>query len=158
MKGSFKRGSAGMFRQRAEQFRKRLPEIAQAGAKDAELHAKRGLVINVYGTEPGEHYVRTGLLLREVYASGQANGSSLGILVGDRAEYASDIEYGSGPHALTPQQLERYLNTLKPGGLLRFGRSGQAYLLPGPYIGPAIHYARYRTAERVRALMRELWQ
>ncbi|MFC6662973.1 hypothetical protein [Deinococcus multiflagellatus] len=77
--------------------------------------------------------------------------------MGDRANHASFVEYGTGPHALTPAQLAGYLEALPPGGLLRFGRSGRAYLLPGPFIGPALFAARYRTHQRIRQLLQELW-
>lgn len=155
-KGQFKRGSEGIFARRAQQLSKGLNAIAKQGARTAELHARKGLVVNVYGTERGK-YRRTRNLLYKVYADGHASRTSIGIQVGDKAEYASNIEYGSGPHELTPQQLNGYLEVLKPGGVLRFGRSGKAYLLPGPYIGPALYYTRLLTTQRVRALMRELW-
>lgn len=156
-KGTFKRGSKGVFSKRAKAIRSNMDALAKQGARTGLLHAQRGLVLNVYGTERGA-YTRTRHLFRQLYADGHANRSSIGIQVGDRAEYASDIEYGSGPHELSPQQLNGYLEVMKPGGLLRFGRSGKAYLLPGPYVGPAIHYARLLTIQRVRALMHELWE
>ncbi|GGL18308.1 hypothetical protein [Deinococcus radiotolerans] len=158
MKGKVKRGSAGVFRQRAEALRKNLPALATQGARTAELHARRGLMLNVYDTVRGEHYRRTRTLLKSIYAHGEANGSSIGIQLGADAPYASVIEYGSGPMGLTPEQLNGYLEVLPPGGLLRFGRSGRAYLLPGPFIGPALFAARARTHQRVRQLMQDLWR
>lgn len=156
-KAGFKRGSAGVFARRRQQLSQALQRLAEQGADDAELHAKKGLMLNVYGTARGR-YERTGHLLGQVYADGHANSTSLGVQVGDRAEYASQIEYGSGPHELSPQQLKKYLDVLPPSGLLQFGRSGKAYLLPGPYVGPAIYLARLRTTQRMQVLMQELWK
>ncbi|MBZ9715489.1 hypothetical protein [Deinococcus multiflagellatus] len=157
MKARTKRGSASVFRKRAQALQRNLGAIAQQGARTAELHARRGALLNVYQTAPGE-YRRSRALLRHIYASGHASGSVIGIQVGDRANYASFVEYGTVPHALTPAQLASYLEALPPGGLLRFGRSGRAYLLPGPFIGPALFAARHRTHARIRQLLQELWK
>ncbi|MFC6751474.1 hypothetical protein [Deinococcus aquaticus] len=110
----------------------------------------------MYGTVAGE-YDRTGHLRTEVFASGAANAGTLGLVVGDRAPYASEIEFGTGPYELNEAQRQAYLDVLPRGGLLRFGRTGQAYLLPGPYIGPALMFARTLTRERLIALMVALW-
>lgn len=156
MKAKFKRGSSGVFKDRARDLRRALPALAAQGARTAELHAKRGLVVNIYGTERGK-YSRTRKLLQQVYAQGHASGTSLGIQVGDNAEYASFIEFGTGPWALTPEQLNGYVQGMNPGSLLRFGRSGKAYLIAGPYIAPAMHSARHLTHGRMQRLMQELW-
>ena len=156
MKGRVKRGSAGVFRKRAEALRKNLPALATQGARTAQLHARRGVMLNVYDTERGE-YRRSRDLLRSIYASGAANGSSVGIQVGASVPYASFIEYGTGPMGLSPEQLNGYLEVLPPGGLLRFGRSGRAYLLPGPFIAPALFAARHLTQQRARQLLQDLW-
>lgn len=156
MKGRVKRGSAGVFRKRAEALRKNLPALATQGARTAQLHARRGVMLNVYDTERGE-YRRSRDLLRSIYANGEANGSSVGIQVGASAPYASFIEYGTGPMGLSPEQLNGYLEVLPPGGLLRFGRSGRAYLLPGPFIAPALFAARHLTQQRARQLLQDLW-
>ncbi|UQN04864.1 hypothetical protein [Deinococcus sp. QL22] len=156
MKVTIKRGQRNVFQRRAALLSASLGLIAADGARSAELQAKRSLNLNVYGTLPGQ-YTRTNNLLNQIYASGQANLGTLGILVGDRAPYASEVEYGTGPHELSPAQLQAYLDTLPRGGLLRFGRTGQAYLLPGPYLGPATVFARTLTRERLRTLMLTLW-
>lgn len=156
MKGRVKRGSAGVFRKRAEALSKNLPALATQGARTAKLHAQRGVRLNVYDTERGE-YRRSRDLLRSIYANGEANGSSVGIQVGASAPYASFIEYGTGPMGLSPEQLNGYLEVLPPGGLLRFGRSGRAYLLPGPFISPALFAARHLTQQRARQLLQDLW-
>lgn len=157
MKITVKSGSKGLWKRRARAISRGLNGIAREGARSAELHARRGLMLNVYSTERGA-YTRTRRLLGQVYASGQANATSLGIVVGDRAEYASFIEFGTGPYELTEQQLSAYLEALPRGGLLNFGRSGKAYLLPGPYLGPAITFARTLTRERLERLMQEAWK
>lgn len=156
MKLKVQRGSKGVFQKRADALRQNLKALAQQGARTAELKARESLMVNVYRTERGG-YRRTRNLFRQVYAEGEASRTSLGIHVGDRAEYASFVEFGTGPYALSEQQLKAYLDALPPGGLLRFGRSGKAYMLPGPYIAPALFYARHLTHVRARALLRELW-
>ncbi|MFC4636994.1 hypothetical protein [Deinococcus hohokamensis] len=157
MKSKFKSGSRDVLKERRKLLGRNLNALAKQGARTAELHSQKGLILNVYGTEPGEHYRRTRKLLRDVYATGQANSTGLGIQVGNRAEYASLIEYGSGPYELSPQQLESYLEAVPAGGLLRFGRSGKAYLQPGPFNAPALHTARLLTIQRMHQLMQDLW-
>lgn len=156
MTAKVKRGDRRIYQKRMALLQAALDPLAKQGASTAEIHARRGLMLNVYNTVPGE-YDRTKNLLRSVYASGQGNGATLGILVGDNANYASLIEYGTGPHEMSPAQLQQHLEVLPKGGLLRFGRTGQAYLLPGPYIGPAIIYARTLTRERLHTLMQSLF-
>lgn len=96
------RGSKGLWAKRAKALSKGLTGLAWEGARSAELHVRRGLMINVYATEPGV-YERT-TLLRQVYSAGQANATSLGILVGNRAPYAMEIEFGTGPYELSEAQ------------------------------------------------------
>jgi len=156
MKATVKRGKKGVFTRRAALLSASLGLIAAEGARSAQLHAQRSLALNVYATTPGQYH-RTGFLLSQIYASGQANAGTLGIIVGDRASYASQIEYGTGRHELSPAQLQAYLDALPRGGNLIFGRTGQAYLLPGPFIGPAAVLARTLTRERLRRLMLTLW-
>lgn len=156
MKGRVKRGSAGVFRKRAEALKKNLPALATQGARTAQLHARRGVMLNVYDTERGE-YRRSRDLLRSIYANGESNGSSVGIQVGASAPYASFIEYGTGPMGLSPEQLNGYLEVLPPSGLLRFGRSGSAYLLPGPFIAPSLWAARYKMQFSYRSHLEVFW-
>ncbi|UQN05457.1 hypothetical protein [Deinococcus sp. QL22] len=156
MRVKIEQGSKGLWAKRAKAISKGLGGLARDGARSAELHVRRGLQINVYATEPGE-YERTKLLLRQVYSAGQANATSLGILVGNRAPYATEIEFGTGPYELSEAQLASYLEVLPRGGQLQFGRSGKAYLLPGPTLGPGITFARTLTRERFQRLMADAW-
>lgn len=156
LNGRIERNGSRVVRRRAALLSSALTPIAKQGERAALLHARRGLELNVYGTVSGE-YDRTGRLRSELFASGAANAGTLGIVIGDRAPYASAIEYGTGPYELNEVQRQAYLDALPRGGLLRFGRTGQAYLLPGPYIGPALMYARTLTRERLMALMVALW-
>lgn len=156
MKATVKRGSKGVYAKRAKALTRELPRIAAASALEGHAQAQRGLAANVYSTTPG-NYRRTGLLLSQVYSGGTAGPVSLTIELGDRAPYASNVEYGTGPYELSAAQLEAYLQVLPPGGLLRFGRSGQAYLLPGPYLGPGLRFAQFKTHERLQALLQKLW-
>ncbi|KQR37727.1 hypothetical protein ASF71_14700 [Deinococcus sp. Leaf326] len=146
-----------MYAKRGKALSRELPRLAAAAAQDGLSQAQRGLSANVYATAPGLRYQRTGQLLRQLYAAGTAGSGSLTVELGDRAAYASHIEYGTGPYELSPAQLEAYLKVLPPGGLLQFGRSGRAYLLPGPYIGPGLRFAQFKTHERVQAFMQKLW-
>ncbi|GAA0508371.1 hypothetical protein [Deinococcus depolymerans] len=157
MKVKVERARRDLWRRRAREISRALPALAAQGARTGLLHAQRGAMANVYSTEPGQ-YERTRELLRGIYADSNANASSLGIVVGDRANHASFVELGTGPYALSEEQRQVHLNTLPRGGLLRLGRSGKAYLLPGPFIGPAITYARTLTRERLNAVMADAWQ
>ncbi|SMB93305.1 hypothetical protein [Deinococcus hopiensis] len=152
-----RKGSKTVFARRAAQLQTALDAIARKVAAEGERHAQRGAYLNIYGTVPGHVYVRSNHLFNSIYSNGSAVMGAVLVELGDRADYASDVEYGTGPYTLTQQQLDAYLKTLPPGGLLRFGRTGQAYMLPGPYIGPALQLVRYRTQVEVRDLMRRLW-
>lgn len=157
MKLKIERERKGLWKKRARAISKGLPGLAKQGARTARLHAQRGAMANIYSTERGA-YRRTRLFLRSIYAAGEANATSLGLIVGDRANYASFIELGTGPYELTEEQLASYLEVLPRGGLLRFGRSGKAYLLPGPVISPAMQFARTLTRERFVQLMEAVWE
>lgn len=156
LNGRIERKGSRVIRKRAALLSSALTPIAKQGERAALLHARRGLELNVYGTVSGE-YDRTGHLRTELFADSVANAGTLGITVGDRAPYASEIEFGTGPYELNQAQLQAYLDALPRGGLLRFGRTGQAYLLPGPYVGPALMFARTLTRERLNALTVALW-
>ena len=67
------------------------------------------------------------------------------------------MELGTGPYELSEAQLAAYLDDLPRGGLLSFGRSGKAYMRPGPYVGPAMQLARTLTRERFVKLMEGVW-
>ncbi|WP_309571676.1 hypothetical protein [Deinococcus sp.] len=152
-----KRGRATLLAQRIRALEQALPRLATRAAKIAELQAKRGLMLNVYGTAPGT-YQRTEQLLLKVYAAGQAGAGRINVVVGDQAAYASLVEYGTGPSEFTEPQLLGYLEAMPEPRLLRFGRSGQKYLLPGPYVLPAVFIARHQTRQAVQGLIRTLWE
>ncbi|WP_147364010.1 hypothetical protein [Deinococcus cavernae] len=158
MKAEIKRrGSRTVLRRRMAQIQTQVDVIAQRVAKEGERHAQRGAYLNVYSTVVGQGYLRTRHLFDQIYAVGHGAGGQISVTVGDYASYASEVEFGSGPFALNAAQMEGYLKALAPGKLLTFGRSGQKYLLPGPYIGPALHLVQYRTQWEIRDLMRRLW-
>jgi len=152
-----RRGSKTVLARRATQLQAGLGAIAPKVAKEGEHHARRGAYLNVYGTVPGRVYQRTNTLFNRIHSSGSASGGQVVVTLGDSAPYASDVEFGTGPHQMTQAQLDAHLKSLPPGGLLRFGRTGQAYMLPGPYIGPALRLVQYRTQQEVQYLMRRLW-
>ncbi|MFC3833510.1 HK97 gp10 family phage protein [Deinococcus rufus] len=151
-----RRGHPTLLADRRRALKAALPRLAQRARDTAEAQAQRGLQLNVYGTVEGA-YRRTHRLEASVYAAAQVTGGRLNVVVGDRAEYASFVEFGTGPHELTEPQLLAYLQAAAEPRLLRFGRSGQAYLLPGPYLTPAVFIARYQTRQTVQTLLRSLW-
>ena len=156
MKAKVKRGARGVNKRRARELSRALPGIAAKAQKAAYLQAALALNAGVYGTAPGR-YRRTGNLRQSLSASAQANGTSIGLQVIDTAEYASAIEFGTGPHELSAGQLAAYLEAMPEGGLLNFGRSGKAYMLPHPYIGVGLYKGRSVTLQELRALLQRLW-
>ncbi len=134
-----------------------LQHIAEAAAIAGEQHAQRGLQANVYGTAPGA-YRRTRRLKYSTYKDGLYAAGVLQVILGDTAPYADKIEYGTGPHEFSEAQLKQYLEVLPKGGLLKFGRSGKAYLYPGPYIGPGLIFARYKVREGIAAVVQKAFR
>ena len=150
-------GSRGVFARRAAQLGVELVRATRQVEQEAAEKARQGLTLNVYGTIPG-HYSRTWALFISLRSSSQSSGGQATITLEDGAPYASFIEFGTGPSAISQQQLDQYLASLPPGRLMTFGRSGQAYMLPGPYIGPAVWYARARMQAELRAVLVRLWR
>jgi len=142
------------FGKRRQAIESQLQALAESAAIAGEQHAQRGLQANVYGTAPGA-YRRTHRLKYSTYKDGTYAAGLLRVVLGDTAPYADKIEYGTGPHELSPAQLQQYLETLPKGGLLKFGRSGKAYLYPGPYIGPGLIFARYKVREQMALLVQK---
>lgn len=113
-----------------------IPAITEGARAAAVLLAAEGLTRSVYGTVPGRRYVRTGTLARSVTVRVLSRGANVTLELLARAPYASLVEYGSGPSPLNEVQLRTLAEAL-PGSPLVFGRSGQKYLLPGPFLLPA---------------------
>jgi len=96
------------------------------------------LFASVYGTAPGTVYIRTGNLK----SFGNTNASDLSkdgkyiIKLSSSADYASDIEYGSGTSQIDPGLLQQ-ISEASGGNNISFGRSGINYMLPGPFVMPA---------------------
>lgn len=157
MKSKIQRGSQGVYTRRAKALSQQLGNIARQGAVDGRAHAQKGLQLNVYGTPAGNRYVRTSHLMNRLYVLHQVSRTSLSITLGNQASYASQIEHGTGPWELSDQQLLKHLEGLPAGGYLVLGRSGQKYLLPGPYIGPALFFAQHQTHQRIQELLRDMW-
>lgn len=157
MKSQLKRkGSRSVFKRRAAQLQAGLPIITARVTQEGIRHAQRGAFLNIYGTTPGA-YERTSKLFGQIYGYGQAAGASIRVELGSNAPYSSFVEYGTGSARITPHQMEAMLETLPPGNLLRLGRSGQNYMVPGPFIGPALWLVRHRAHWEVQYLMRRLW-
>jgi hypothetical protein len=118
--------------------------IAELGrlAKEAELEALNkghwALHLNVYGTEPGFRYVRTGLLNSSLFAGSSVLGGVLTITLGDSAEYARRVNYGDPE--ISPAAAEQIAKQYGPN-LIKTGRSGKKYMLPASYIEPALYIA-----------------
>lgn len=144
--------SAARRQKRLTALQAQLPALVARVAAQGQQHAARGLQANVYGTAAGR-YRRTGRLRGELFSSGQYAAGQLHLQLGDRAPYASLVEYGTGTTRITDPALQHLLAGLPPGGLLRLGRSGRAWMLPGPYLAPALAFARWRLVTQVQALM-----
>lgn len=152
-----RKGSAGVLDKRAAKFRLRMAGATSAVQQYGLQKARDGLMLNVYNTASGR-YVRTGHLLDSLGADSSFLGDMARVSLQDTALYASYIEYGTGVHAMSRSALESYLNQVPSGNLVTYGRSGLAYMMPGPYILPAIWAVKYSMLAEVRRIMRDLWR
>ena len=157
MKSRIKRPQRSLYSKRAKELQRALPGIAQRAAQQGEAHALRALNLGVYSTEPGE-YVRTGKARESLRFAADVGRAGIDVLAEDTADYASHIEYGSGPYALSEPQLEAYLKAMPAGGLLNFGRSGKAYLLPQPFVSVGLRKAQGVIQQQLRAEIERLWR
>lgn len=130
------------FKQTVDKFLAELESEMTAAIKPVVDRANNDLQANlfasVYGTAPGSVYVRTGNLK----SFGNTNASDLSkdgkyvIRLASSADYASDIEYGSGASQIDPGLLQQ-ISEASGGNNITFGRSGINYMLPGPFVMPA---------------------
>lgn len=157
MRNRIKRRERNLYSKRARGIQRGLPGIAQRAAKAGHAHALRALNLGVYSTEPGQ-YVRTGEARESLHFRAEANASGIGVLGEDTADHASQIEYGSGPYALSEPQLEAYLKAMPAGGMLNFGRSGRAYLLPQPFVSVGLRKAQGQIHQELKELIERLWK
>lgn len=103
----------------------------------ANIDLQANLYNSVYGTEPGS-YIRTGYLksYTNTNASTVNTDGVYAIRLASTADYASDIEYGTGDKEISESML-RQLSEAAGGVGITFGRSGRQWMLPGPFIMPA---------------------
>lgn len=133
-----------------------MPQIAEQVRAEALGHAIIGAQKNVYMT-PAGRYQRTMDYLRGFQTSGKATKNTATVTVWNSVDYAADVEFGSGPHEMTPQQIAA-MAVHNPYAPLYLGRSGQKFMLAGPAVYPAVVFALYRMQElfayKVRAVVR----
>lgn len=131
-----------------------MAQIAQDGQKDAYQLAVVGAQAGIYGTVPGRVYVRKGVYLQSIFATGVVNASGIELNVGDRAPYAQALEYGlrgTLPQAAA-EQMAAALGTT-PGSLY-LGRTGRAYTKANPAITRAAVYSGLRMMNNLEGLIR----
>jgi hypothetical protein len=132
IKSGFTAASQRVAQARAQYQALMVVEVEQVKVQ-AEYFARQGTLAGVYNTLPGR-YVRTELLLESIYATPAIAGGNIGIEVGNRASYASSVEYGSYGEYQSPEEL-RALAEAAPGfGPLYLGRSGLKWQTPNPAI------------------------
>lgn len=122
-----------------------MPQIAEQARAEALGHMIIGANRSVYQT-PAGRYQRTGDYLRGFQARSRATKNTASVTVWNDVDYAANIELGSGPHEMTPQQIAAQA-AANPYAPLYFGRSGQKYMLAGPAVYPAAVFALYRMQE-----------
>lgn len=124
-----------------------LPQLAAQVEGEALGHAVLGAQASVYSTAPGQ-YQRTQEYLRGFHSSHQATRHTASVSVWNSTDYAGYIEYGVGPHAMTPAQLLQHIGS-NPAQPLYLGRQGAdgRYVLPGPAVWPAAYYAAWKLSQ-----------
>lgn len=133
-----------------------LPQMAQTVQGEALGHAIVGANRSVYQTTPGA-YQRTYEYLRGFQATARATKNTVRVTVWNAVEYAPYIEYGVGPHEMTPAQVLAHA-AANPAAPVYLGRSGQNFTLPGPAVWPAAYYAGWKLqglfVEQVKSALR----
>lgn len=135
-----------LFRQRVE---REVAQMAARAEQDALGMAIQGAQRGVYSTPEGG-YDRTGLYLKSIYAAAKATGGRVEVVVGDRAPYASYLEYGSLGAAIPAAQAEQLAAALgTKRAALYLGRSGKKWIKPNPAITRAALFAGLRMINRL---------
>lgn len=133
-----------------------MPQIAEIVKAEALGHAVISANRNVYST-PAGHYRRSGDYLRGFHTAAQASRNTAKIRIWNDVEYAEDVELGSAPNALTPQQVTAYAEA-SASAQVYLGRTGEKYSLAGPAVIPAAVYAQRRMAELFLRKVQMAWR
>lgn len=118
-------------------FLAQLARLGKEASVEALKQSRWALQLNVYGTEPGE-YQRTGTLGNSLFSDSSVQGMSVRVTLGDSAEYARFVNYGTPEISSTAA--ENIAQKYGPN-LIKTGRSGKKYMLPASYIEPALYSA-----------------
>jgi len=136
----------------------RLGDILERVRAEALGHAVIGVRRNVYDTTPSA-YERTGNLLRSLDATKRQTRASLTVILTASAEYASNVEYGSGPGGVSDTQvLTRAEARQDQAAPLYLGRTGRNYLQAGPFLLPAAAYAKHRLLVLFSDAVQDEWR
>jgi hypothetical protein len=155
-----------------ESLTREQTRAARLAAEWGEERMVEFLVQSVYGTEPGNKYVRTENALESLagYLSSAGGGDWI-VTLESTAPYAAQIEQGNQldyfaqqghPTGFVPQvsldELARLLDSIAESGMganvdpdVFFDRTGQRYQEPGPHVTPAAIAAAYHFARNVEA-------
>ena len=128
---------------------------ALAKAAEAEVlgHAQLGARRNIYDSAPGA-YRRTGDLLRAMNVSSSASAGRATVTVGNTASYALAVELGNSPGISVAQDQALSAANRNPEAPISLGRSGRAFTVAGPFIGPAQAYGLYKMGQLFAAAVR----
>lgn len=120
-----------------------LAKIAAQAQRETLLMAKTGAMVGIYLTPSGA-YQRTGHYLNTIYAVAKVQAGIITIEVGDKAAYASYLEYGAMGQ-LTPAVAEQLAEALGAKNQpLYLGRSGLNWVTPNPAITRAAVFGGLR--------------
>lgn len=138
-------------------FRSETSKIVTLVKRTAYQRMVEGVDLNVYNTEPGTVYKRTGDLRRGIFSIGSHSGDIAQFDLGDRIDYATDIEYGKARFAISEGNA-RSTADLKNGEIYSIGRSGKNFSVPGPYIWPATAFSELQFALEFQKMIVRVWR
>jgi hypothetical protein len=109
----------------------------------------------VYNTAPGM-YMRSGNLKSLAYASKASSGETYTVIAGDKADYASDIEFGRLSGQITESNLLSRAES-SGGEWTSYSRSGINWMYPGAYLTPAIYKASLKMNIGFDLIIKDRW-
>lgn len=115
-----------------------------------------GLNATVYQTPDGQHYERTGELLRDVNVKLTLRRGVVNVYVGNSSEYAPHVEWGVTPEGVTPDDGVTIAGAFgaSPRPLMT-GRSGLEYAVPSLAHTRAMVWAMYQLRQDVRDALKK---
>ncbi|GGR11389.1 hypothetical protein [Deinococcus ruber] len=125
--------AAALMAERRQRYQQLMDASVVAVAEVAKQVIVEGTMVGVYLTPEG-NYVRTEHLLESIFARPAHIGAALGVEMGNVAEYASDVEYGSLGSEIS--EAEAHARAAAEPGLapLYLGRTAKAWFLPNPAV------------------------